>query len=142
MLGRHCPKFGVNRVVSAGAPPWGASQPLPGAPHLAPLPPQVAIPLPPPVGYLTTDEYRLQLSFEGAPAVGGWIRAPPRPAPPLGPPTTFRPWVRLRAGDRLLTPWMLVMGRRGVPVPYLEIELVRSGGQLVSVAAQVGGPKP
>lgn len=41
------------------------------------------------------------------------------------------------AGDRLLTPWLLVLGRRGGQVPYLDVEMLRSGGRLVSVSARV-----
>ena len=71
ILGSHCPKFGVKRLV--------------------------AVPLPQPQGYKAADEYKLQLSFDGeeqrlvfmhahlaaAPSTELRRACPPPPPPPL-----------------------------------------------------------
>ncbi|KAL4859320.1 hypothetical protein ACK3TF_001057 [Chlorella vulgaris] len=78
VLGTHCPKFGVSRLV--------------------------VVPLPQPVGYKATDDYKLQLSFDG---------------------------------DRHLTPWLPIIGKRAASPPYVEVVLTRSGSSIVSVTSTV-----
>lgn len=75
VLGTHCPKFGVSRLV--------------------------VVPLPQPVGYKATYDYKLQLSFDG---------------------------------DRHLTPWLPIIGKRAASPPYVEVVLTRSGSSIVSGA--------
>ncbi|EFN54175.1 hypothetical protein CHLNCDRAFT_17489, partial [Chlorella variabilis] len=78
ILGQHCPKFGVKRLV--------------------------AVPLPQPLGYKAADDYKVQFSFDG---------------------------------DRHLTPWLPVIGKRAASPPYVEVELTRSGDSIVAVSASV-----
>lgn len=40
-------------------------------------------------------------------------------------------------GERLLTPWLLIIGRRAAQPPYVEVELLRSGDTIKSVSAKV-----
>ncbi|GAB4821900.1 hypothetical protein N2152v2_008946 [Parachlorella kessleri] len=40
-------------------------------------------------------------------------------------------------GERLLTPWLLIIGKWAQQPPYVEVDLLRSGDQLKSVGAQV-----
>ena len=42
-----------------------------------------------------------------------------------------------RAGDRHVTPWYTMIGKRAPRVPYLELEFVRSGDQIVSLKGGV-----
>lgn len=80
ILGQHCPKFGVKRLV--------------------------AVPLPQPLGYKAADDYKVQFSFDG---------------------------------DRHLTPWLPVIGKRAASPPYVEVELTRSGDSIVAGGAGLGG---
>jgi hypothetical protein len=41
------------------------------------------------------------------------------------------------SGDRFLTPWLLVLGRRLAPVAYVDMELVHAAGSVHSVRARV-----
>lgn len=45
-------------------------------------------------------------------------------------------------GDRVITPWLQIIGRHAPEAPSLVIDLVRSGDALVSVSAKVEGLKP
>ncbi|KAI7841961.1 hypothetical protein COHA_004488 [Chlorella ohadii] len=78
ILGQHCPKFGVKRLV--------------------------AVPLPQPTGLKVADDYKVQFSFDG---------------------------------DRHLTPWLSIIGKRAASPPYVEVELTRSGNTITSVTAEV-----
>ena len=40
-------------------------------------------------------------------------------------------------GDRLVTPWLEIIGRRAPSPPYLQLHLTRSGDALVDVSAAV-----
>jgi hypothetical protein len=77
ILGQHCPKFGVKRLV--------------------------AVPLPQPVGYKAADEYKVQFSFDG---------------------------------DRHITPWLPIIGRKAAAPPYVEVELTRSGASITAGEGQ------
>ncbi|MEW5302798.1 MAG: hypothetical protein WDW36_005545 [Sanguina aurantia] len=79
LLGHHCPRFGVDRLV--------------------------ALPIPKPKATLKpTDDYKLQLSFDG---------------------------------DRHMTHWLSVIGKRAPEVPLVEVVLRRSGSELLGVSASV-----
>jgi hypothetical protein len=45
----------------------------------------------------------------------------------------------LPAGERFLTPWLLIIGSRAPQPPYVEVDLLRSGNEIKSVGAQVRG---
>lgn len=107
---------------------------------------QVAVPIPQPIGYLAADEYKLQLAFEGEWLAGQLGQgAASRPAsslaPRLGHYSSLPLLLRLLgldvAGERFLTPWLLLIGRRAAQPPYIEVELLRSGDTIKSVGAQV-----
>ncbi|KAK9811472.1 hypothetical protein WJX72_004453 [[Myrmecia] bisecta] len=79
LLGRHCPRFGQDRLV--------------------------ALPIPRPVGALTIQQtYKISFSIDN---------------------------------DRLLTPWLTIIGKRAPAAPMLDIELTQTGDQVTAVKAKV-----
>lgn len=45
----------------------------------------------------------------------------------------------LHAGERHVTPWLTITGKRAPEVPLLQVRLIRSGPDLLRVTAQVRG---
>lgn len=78
LLGRHCPRFASDLVVT--------------------------VPLPRPLGYTSADEYKLSLAFDG---------------------------------ERIVTPWLTLIGRRAPEHPMVDVELTHTGQELRAVAANV-----
>mmetsp|Transcript_29464 Transcript_29464/g.83099 ORF Transcript_29464/g.83099 Transcript_29464/m.83099 type:complete len:241 (-) Transcript_29464:66-788(-) len=83
LLGRHCPRFGIDKVVA------------------------VPLPRPTSISDVTLSagfEYKLALSFDG---------------------------------DRHHTAWLTIIGRKWKGVPFIEVELVRSGAELRKIRSEV-----
>ena len=62
-------------------------------------PPQVALPLPQPVGFASADDYKLQLSFDGDRVTTHWVQVTGRRAPEA----PFLLVEMLRSGDALVS---------------------------------------
>jgi hypothetical protein len=61
---------------------------------------------------------------------------------PLPQPVGFQPGDEYKLqlsldGDRVVTPWLALIGRRAPPVPLVHVELTRSGDALVGATATV-----
>ena len=129
----HCPRFGRHRTVAL---PVFAPKGVEGE----------------------VTDYRIQLSFDGEPPTGGvqpapagsclartWWRAkrlqptllqPDSPQKNLFP--RPRPW---QPGDRVVTPWIPVIGARVMGLPLVRVELRSVGGEVKGARVEVRGRK-
>lgn len=88
------------------------------------------------------SDYRIQLSFDGA-RCSVWQPRQPQPLPArASPPATpaATPAAVAAAGDRVLTPWLTVIGRHVDGMPLVEVTLRRAGDELTGAHARVRAP--
>jgi hypothetical protein len=134
LIEHHCPRYGQTRLVAI--------------PINNPGPAEQEV-----------QDYRMQFSFDGegwlacccrgAAHTGNNVEQPPDSAALqtcvsacLTPPTCLRcqhatDRILTRKGDRILTPWLTVLGRGVDGMPLVDMQLRRAGDELRGVKAQV-----
>ncbi len=110
---------------------------------------QVAIPIPQPVGYVSTDEYKIQFSFDGECLEhycgGAHMGSVGAPWPSSccfhkeGRQASSYEALCAPSGDRYITTWLTIIGSQAHRPPYVEMDITRSGDMIVAVKAEVCG---